>query len=90
MSDGYGCTCAAYSQSECACDADWTPQEIYDLRDKVKELEAMNNVTRFEVIDQKGRSYVHYLDKNESIRYSLQDADRTLKVFIDAKKGDNL
>ena len=23
----------AYSSSECACDADWTPQEVYDLRE---------------------------------------------------------
>jgi len=32
MADGKGCTCAAHSESECACDADWTPQEVYDLR----------------------------------------------------------
>ena len=32
MADGKGCKCAAYSESECACDADWTPQEVYDLR----------------------------------------------------------
>jgi len=46
-------------------------------------LEAMNNVNRFEVIDQTGRAYVHYLDEAESIRYSLQDGNRTLKIFID-------
>ena len=43
----------------------------------------MKGVTRFEVIDNKGRSYVKYLDKDERIKYSLQDEDRTLKVFID-------
>jgi hypothetical protein len=32
MADGKGCTCAAHSESECGCDADWTPQEVYDLR----------------------------------------------------------
>jgi len=32
MSNGIGCTCHAYSESECSCDADWTPQEVYDLR----------------------------------------------------------
>ena len=47
------------------------------------ELSSMKNVTRFEVIDDKGRSYVKYLDKDEGIKYSLQDDDRTLKVFID-------
>ena len=49
------------------------------------ELSAMKNVTRFEVIDGKGRSYVKYLKDNEGIKYSLQDDDRTLKVFIDGE-----
>ena len=35
MSDGIGCTCFASYQGECACNADWTPQEVYELRDKV-------------------------------------------------------
>jgi|MEHZ01.6.fsa_nt_MEHZ011652930.1_2 hypothetical protein len=52
-------------------------------------LEAMNNVNRFEVIDQHGRSYVHYLGENESIQYSLQDDNRTLKVFIRSVDCDN-
>jgi len=47
------------------------------------ELSAMKNVTRFEVIDDKGRTYVKYLKGDERIKYSLQDDDRTLKVFID-------
>lgn len=50
------------------------------------ELSAMKNVTRFEVIDDKGRTYVKYLDKDEGIKYSLQDDDRTLKVFIDNQR----
>ena len=48
-----------------------------------EELMYMKGVTRFEVIDNKGRSYVKYLGKDERIKYSLQDEDRTLKVFID-------
>ena len=52
---------------------------IYDGED----LQAMKNVTRFEVIDDKGRTYVKYLKDDEGIKYSLQDDDRTLKVFID-------
>jgi len=38
MADGKGCKCAAYSKSECACDADWTPQEVYDLRAEIERL----------------------------------------------------
>jgi hypothetical protein len=38
MADGKGCKCAAYSESECGCDADWTPQEVYDLRAENEQL----------------------------------------------------
>jgi len=38
MADGKGCKCAAHSESECGCDADWTPQEVYDLRAENKRL----------------------------------------------------
>ena len=48
-----------------------------------EEFEKMKAVNRFEVIDENGRSYVKYLDKDEGIKYNLQDDDRTLKVFID-------
>ena len=51
-----------------------------------EELQAMKNVTRFEVVDDKGRSYVKYLDIDEGIDYSLQDDNRTLKVFIDCQR----
>jgi len=53
-----------------------------------EELQKMKSVTRFEVIDDTGRAYVKYRDKDEKIKYCLQDDDRTLKVFID--KRDNL
>lgn len=41
MADGKGCVCAAYSSSECGCDADWTPQIVYDLRSENKKLKEM-------------------------------------------------
>jgi hypothetical protein len=50
------------------------------------QLSAMKGVNRFEVIDDKGRTYVKYLKDDERIKYSLQDEDRTLKVFIDSLK----
>jgi len=47
------------------------------------EIQKMKSVNRFEVIDANGRSYTKYLDKDEIIKYNLQDDDKTLKVFID-------
>lgn len=38
-------------------------------------------VTRVEVIDEKGRSYVNW-KKDNKVELSLQDDGRTLKVFI--------
>ena len=38
MADGKGCKCEARSESECGCDADWTPQEVYDLRTENEQL----------------------------------------------------
>jgi len=54
---------------------------LFDGEDLVK----MKSVNRFEVIDETGRAYTKYLDKGEGIKYSLQDDDKTLKVFIDKK-----
>jgi hypothetical protein len=48
----------------------------------------MRGVNRLEVIDETGRAYVKYLNKNERVRYELQDDDRTMKVFIDKKDTD--
>lgn len=45
----------------------------------------MNNVTRLEVIDGEGRSYVNYGVGN--IEFSLQDEGRTLKIFITQSSG---
>lgn len=37
MSDGKDCKCYARYKNECACEGvDWTPQEVYDLRAKLK------------------------------------------------------
>jgi hypothetical protein len=44
MADGKGCKCAAYSEAECGCDADWTPQAVYDLRAENERLK----LTRYE------------------------------------------
>lgn len=38
MADGKGCKCAAYDESECGCDADWTPQELVDARAEIARL----------------------------------------------------
>lgn len=47
MADRKECVCMAWNSTECGCDADWTPQEMIDLREqlaaanaKIAEMEA--------------------------------------------------
>ncbi len=42
----------------------------------------LNDVTRIEVIDANGRSYVNWKNTNK-VKISLQDNKQTLKIFID-------
>jgi len=48
-----------------------------------EDYQAMRSINRLEVIDGTGRLFVKYLDKDEKVRYTLQDDNKTLKVFID-------
>ena len=52
-----------------------------------EELQKMKTVNRFEVIDEEGRTYVNHLADSESVKFSLQDDNKTLKVFIDSNTG---
>jgi hypothetical protein len=49
-----------------------------------EELQKMQSVNRVEVIDEEGRTYVNHLEEGESVKFSLQDDNKTLKVFIDS------
>lgn len=41
--DGVDCKCAASSCHDCGCGADWTPSEVYELREKLRVArEALN------------------------------------------------
>jgi hypothetical protein len=48
----------------------------------------VDKVTRVEVIDETGRAYVNYLENDQEVVCSLQDDERTLKVFINRKQED--
>jgi hypothetical protein len=37
---GEGCQCSARCSCECGCDVDWTPKEVYELREQVKHLQS--------------------------------------------------
>ena len=39
MADGDDCKCCACCIGYCSCGADWTSQEVYDLRSKVSQIQ---------------------------------------------------
>ena len=46
---GGGCLCHAHSESECACDEDWTPREVYELREQRDRLaEALERILSYQ------------------------------------------
>ena len=55
-----------------------------------EELQRMQTVDRFEVIDETGRAYAQGIGKVKSIKFSLQDDGCTLKVFINDRKSLNI
>jgi len=44
-------------------------------------MKTLKKVTRVEVIDEKGRSYVNW-EKDNNVEIDYQDDGRTLKIFI--------
>ena len=66
-----------------------TKEYLNDLKDLAinythSSLKLENlKVNRFEVIDKIGRAYVNYCDRPLNIETSLQDDERTLKIFLD-------
>ena len=51
MADGEGCKCNAHCEHECACDADWTTKEVYDLRADLAQRTAERDEARREVCE---------------------------------------
>jgi len=59
---------------------------MMDNSDQIETV-AQPTITRIEVIDEKGRSYVNQDDNNE-VTYQVQDEGRTLKVFVKTKEPE--
>jgi hypothetical protein len=100
MSDGMDCNCGAYGEHECGCGVDWTTQEVYDLREEVKQLReakesfilmdftaACTKVSRFEVIDHTSTGTGRdFVKYGVTVALGYQDDGKTLKVFLRDKE----
>jgi len=67
--EGQDCRCSAWSESECGCDVDWTPKEVYELRYKLAKAEA-----RAELIEKAAEGLVEALEL-----IIMQDGTHTVK-----------
>lgn len=62
-------------------DRDGKALSVSEVMAILPSVTSLEKVTRVEVVDQHGRSYVNY-DSTNSVAISIQDEGRTLKVFI--------
>ena len=85
MTDGIGCVCFAKCEAECSCDADWTPQEIYDLRKEIENLKSTNKLlfTR-SLAFMKAQEEYERLKKEENI--IREKINESYKHLLDAKE----
>jgi hypothetical protein len=60
---GEGCQCSARCSCECGCDVDWTPREVYELREQRDRLaEALRELCETLLAD-KPRDITELLNK---------------------------
>jgi hypothetical protein len=59
---GQGCQCHAHSEAECGCDVDWTPREVYELREQRDRLaEALREIAEGSPCLECGGGYAMWL-----------------------------
>ena len=80
MSDGRGCWCCAAGPFECVCDADWTPQEIYDQQKRITEQE---NRPHDEVLLHDMELMQRHIEKQDAEIKGLGDVLRRIKRDTD-------
>ena len=96
MSNGQGCTCNAWAANECACGADWTPQEVYDLRAENNRLKAENKLYAAEMSAAKENGFysaqelfMAYKNMEAELAEAKKDADRFVALATEMlQKGD--
>jgi hypothetical protein len=86
---GEGCECSARCSCECGCDVDWTPREVYELREQRDRLaEALKDVMKY----RKGEEPYDYWRLPESHRRNVQfdgwnEIENRINAALAAVKG---
>lgn len=96
---GQGCLYHAHSEEECGCDVDWTPREVYELREQrdrlleEREQWRMSSVCR-ELREQRDRLAEELKEAQNAIEMMLRDSScRRIPAYTEeqltAVKGGN-
>ena len=90
MSDGRGCWCCAAGPFECVCDADWTPQEIYDQQKRIAELEAQigDLLERYEKAKDRAESYRNALTHACGVENLLAEQEAEIERLTKVRQSD--
>ena len=73
--------CHAHSEAECGCDVDWTPREVYELRETISDLETRHAATMLHT-----QSIVD--ESNELRRQRDRLADALLEIINEDYGGE--
>jgi hypothetical protein len=97
MSDEYipgvGCTCSAWNESECGCDGvDWTPKEVYELREKCSNLDdqlssAMMVIRGLE--RERDEWKAKYIQQNKDLGCEMMDPAGTIWDYASGLQREN-
>ncbi len=69
---GGGCQCHAHSESECGCDVDWTPREVYELREQRDRMQHEREFFQSAFIEQ-GDVLCKVIEQRDRLAEALQE-----------------
>lgn len=83
MADGAGCTCNALCESECGCGADWTTQEVYDLRKLLEDrMSGETSTARLEEVETENRRLTAQVELLKEDLKNAREENMALRVDI--------
>ena len=92
--EGQGCTCYATSANECGCEgADWTPVEVYKLREDAKQLalerdDALSQIAQAEC---RAERFCQERDEARELAQQMSESNQVLQAEVrDYRKKEKL
>jgi len=90
---GQDCDCEARSSYECGCGADWTPVEVYKLREDAKQLalerdDALSQIAQAEC---RAERFCQERDEARELAQQMSESNQVLQAEVrDYRKKEKL